>query len=384
MKRLIALTAALAILGAALLVLTQAGTKAEAGTTATAARLPAPANFFGIAPQTALTPDDARHMKAGGIEMVRLSLSWAAVQPKEKSAYDWSAFDTELLVAVRAGLRVLPSVGLPPRWIGKPTTLPVNSARARNAWSKFLRAAVKRYGPGGEFWAEHRQTGPGPSYEPALPQQLPIKEWQIWNEENFFYFTFPVNPARYAQFVTISSQAIKSRNPGGKLILGGLFARPKAKDKRGMSAVTYLEELYKYPGIKARFDGIDLHPYAIDSEELEAMIEEFHDVAVKNHDRPGLYITELGWGSENNFKEVAFEQGPQGQAKQLRRSYEYMLKNQRRLNLKQAYWFSWKDVQGQCNFCDSVGLFHEGPKFKPKPAWRTFVAISGGRVRPGS
>ena len=79
---------------------------------------------------------------------------------------------------------------------------------------------------------------------------------------------------------------------------------------------------------------------------------------------------------------VAFEQGINGQARELRDAYRYLIPNRHRLNLKQVYWFSWKDIQGDCNFCDSVGLFREGETFKPKPSWRAFVAISRGRLRP--
>jgi hypothetical protein len=112
------------------------------------------------------------------------------------------------------------------------------------------------------------------------------------------------------------------------------------------------------------------------------MTEEMHEVTLDNHDRVPLYITEMGWGSQNNFEEVAFEQGIRGQVRQLRDSYAYLLENRHRLNLKGTYWYSWKDMQGSCNFCDSVGLFRAGPRFKPKPAWHAFVAISGGRARP--
>ncbi len=149
-----------------------------------------------------------------------------------------------------------------------------------------------------------------------------------------------------------------------------------------MPAAAFLKQLYKTPGLKTRFDGVSVHPYAIGTQELEEIVEGVHDVIVENHDHVGLYITEMGWGSQNDFNQVAFEQGIRGQARQLRGAYGYLIDNQRRLNLKQVHWFSWKDVQGDCNFCDSVGLFRKGPKFKPKPAWREFVAITGGRLRP--
>lgn len=340
-----------------------------------------PAGFFGIVPQTAVTPQDARYMKAGGIESIRISLPWAGVQPTPRSPYNWTGFDQAMEIATRAGLRVLPSIGSPPRWaVKKETTMPVATAKQRNGWSAFLRAAVERYGPGGKFWDEHATEGI--NYEPAIANPMPIRNWQIWNEPNFFYFAYPVNTGTFAKLVTISSKAIKSVDPSAKVILGGLFARPKARGVRGMPATTYLNQLYKKPGFRNRFDGIDLHPYAIDSEELEAMIEEFHEVAVENHDRPALYITEMGWGSQNDFNQVAFEQGIRGQVRELKSAYSYLLQNDRRLNLKGAYWFSWKDLPGSCTFCDSVGLFRAGPKFHAKPAWHAFVALTGGRARP--
>jgi Beta-galactosidase len=339
-----------------------------------------PKGFFGVAPQTVLTPQDAAYMKAGGIESVRWPMVWSGLQPTAKGGYDWTSFDQTVAVAARAGLQVLPSVGSTPRWLArKPTTLPLN-ARQSAAWTAFLQAAVKRYGPGGEFWREHRHEGV--NYEPAITKPMPIRSWQIWNEPNFFYFAFPVSPTNYAKLVEISSLAIKSVSPSGKVILAGLFGEPTAKGSRGMPAATFLERLYQVPGLKSRFDGVSLHPYAVDAETLEEIVEGFHEVTLENHDRVGLYITEMGWGSQNDFNQVAFEQGIQGQVRQLRSAYGYLLDNRQRLDLKQVYWFSWKDIAGACTFCDSVGFFREGNRLKPKPAWHAFVALTGGSVRP--
>jgi hypothetical protein len=338
----------------------------------------APADFFGVAPQTALTDEDATYMRAGGIGSVRLPLVWAAIQPTEKGGYEWGSFDQILGVVSRARLRVLPSIGTTPRWLArKGTTLPVQNGRQRAAWSAFLRAAVARYGPHGTFWAEH---GPG-SAEPV--PKLPIRAWQIWNEPNFFYFAYPVSPSRYAKLVSISSGAIKGTEPRADVVLAGLFGEPTAGGKRGMPAATFLDQLYSQPGLKSRFDGIALHPYAVDSEALEELVEGLHEVAVENRDpRVALYITEMGWGSQNDFNQVAFEQGIRGQVRQLRDAYRYLLKNRHRLHVKQVHWFSWKDIPGSCTFCDSVGFFRAGPGFKPKPAWHAFVALAGGRARP--
>jgi hypothetical protein len=359
----------------------------------------APAEFFGIGPQTPLTKKDAEYMKAGGIGVVRVAIAWSSVQPRRNGAYNWDGLDEAVGIAARAGLRVLPFFYATPHWVAStPTTLPVDSARARSAWAAFVTAAVRRYGPGGEFWREHSGRHPpsGPVYEPSGPEYapatsakpeapirpLPIRTWQIWNEANFFYFATPASPGRYARLLQIASPAIKAVDPGAKVILSGLFAKPTAAYPRGMKATVFLDRLYRVPGIKAAFDGIALHPYAVDTETLEEYVEAFHDVTIENHDRVPLYVTEMGWGSQNDFQQVAFEQGVQGQVRQLRGAYTYLLENRRRLDLKQVYWFSWKDIQGDCNFCDSVGLFHEGRGFRPKPAWHAFVALARGRARP--
>jgi hypothetical protein len=373
MKRRISLALLLACLVAALLAGVQSGS----------AKLPlrAPKGFFGIGPQTLLTDEDAAYMKAGGIESIRWPLTWAAVQPTARGGYNWETFDPVVAVAARHGLQVLPFVYSTPGWLArKYTTLPVSGGRARKAWAAFLGAAVKRYGPGGEFWTQH---APGAvQYEPAIPRPVPIRSWQIWNEVNFFYFAYPVSPQRYAKLVRISSPAIKRVDPGAKVILSGLFGAPTAGGARGMPAANFLEILYRSPGIQSRFDGIALHPYAVDAETLEELVEGLHDVTLENHDRVPLYVTEMGWGSQNDFEQVAFEQGIRGQVKQLKAAYGYLLENRSRLDLKQVYWFSWKDLKGTCSFCDSVGLFRGGVRFHPKPAWHAFVALAGGRARP--
>jgi hypothetical protein len=362
------------------------GTVALGGSTSSAAPpLPAPpAEFFGMAPQLGMTESDAEYMAAGGISTVRLPVIWSSVQPTRNGGYNWAGLDEGVTIAARAGLRVMPFLYGTPRWLAsKQTTLPVNNAKQRQAWAEFLEAAVERYGPGGEFWREHRRTGPGPDYEPPVPN-LPIRNWQIWNEANFFYFALPVSPIRYAKLLTASSRTIKASDPGAKVILTGLFAKPTASGARGMPAAKFLEILYRVPGIKSRFDGIALHPYAVDTETLEEFVEAFHEVTVENHDRVPMYITEMGWGSQNDFHKVAFEQGIQGQVSELRGAYRYLIANSRRLDLKQVFWFSWKDNHKipSCNFCDSVGLFREGRGFSPKPAWRAFVALTGGSLRP--
>ncbi|MBW8060736.1 MAG: hypothetical protein FVQ78_10570 [Solirubrobacterales bacterium] len=337
-----------------------------------------PRAFFGIAPQTALTDTDVQYMRAGRIGSVRWPVSWSAVQPTPDGGYDWSGFDAVVKTAARRRLRVLPFLYATPGWLArKPTTLPVGSARQRRAWAAFLRAAVQRYGPHGEFWREH-WAGSG-----DFVPRVPLREWQVWNEANFFYFAKPASPTRYARLLKISHRAIKRAEPGAKVILSGLFGDPTAKPPNAMSAADFLARLYKVRGIKAAFDGVALHPYAEDAKALKQLTEGLRRVILANRDAGvRLYVTEMGWGSQNDPKVVSFERGIRGQVRELRRAYRYLIANRGRLNLKGVYWFTWKDILGACNFCDSTGLFRRGDRFKPKPAWHAFVRISGGRPRP--
>ncbi len=343
-----------------------------------------PPSFFGIAPQTPLTNRDMQYMRAGKIGVVRLPFLWHLIQPTPQRTYDWSSVDLVMETISLNGLRVLPFLFGTPRWLArKEQTLPVDSGRARSAWVAFVKAAVERYGPGGQFWAERAAGGVGPNYLPVIPRPLPIRAWQVWNEANFFYFAFPVSPSRYARLLKLTQPAIESTDPGAEVILSGLFGDPDETGRRGMDAPDFLDRLYAVPGIKSRFDAVALHPYAFHVEDLEELTEEMREVVIENRD-PGarLHITEMGWGSQNDPHIVAFEQGIMGQVRELRGAYGYLIDNRGRLNLKSTYWYSWKDLRGSCNFCDSVGLFRAGAGFSPKPAWRAFVAVSGGRVRP--
>lgn len=346
-----------------------------------------PPSFFGIAPQTLINDTDTAYMKAARIGSVRWPVNWATVQPTAKGGFDWSSVDPAVEAAARRGLTLLPFLYGAPRWIaGKQTTMPIDNGRARRGWIAFVKEAVGRYGPGGEFWAEHAAGGVAAvNYVPVIARPKPVRTWQVWNEANFFYFAFPVSPSRYARLLKPTYGAIKSTDPGAKVMLSGLFGDPDEGGKRGMDAADFLDALYRVPGITGYFDAVALHPYAFHVDDLEELTEELREVVKENRD-PGtsLYITEMGWGSQNDPQVVAFEQGIQGQARELRKSYRYLIANRHRLNLKGTYWFSWKDNPEYvaCSFCDSVGLFRAGPRFHPKPAWRAFVALTGGRARP--
>jgi polysaccharide biosynthesis protein PslG len=349
-----------------------------------------PAKFWGVVPQATPTAEQFQRLKRGGVDSVRIPINWAAVETSPGSTPVWGSTDTLVKAATAAGLEVLPYVSGAPPWavpavfvpgsgqsVKAPVRLPASGAAA-GAWSAFLQQAVARYGPNGTFWAAN----------PELPAR-PIRTWQIWNEENFKYFVAKPNPAEYGKLVKLSYGAIKAADGGAKVILGGMFAYPKGGGRPGvcrektqatpnLCGPAFLEQMYKKsPGIKAKFSGVALHPYTTNYQELTPDIEEFRDVLTDNHDSSkGLWITELGWSSQNRTANNSFAKGVRGQAQQLRGAFGLLKGKVAKWKLQRVYWFSIDDQAGSCNFCDGSGLFADG--FRPKKAWYEYVKFAGG------
>lgn len=322
------------------------------------------ASFYGVSPQTQRPLSEYRRMKRGGVDSVRVGIPWNGVElaPGE---YNFAGIDDWVRRVAAAKLEVFPFIGATPSFYGRDfRTLPSQTARQRRAWAAFLRALVRRYGPRGRFWAHH----------PRLPKR-PIRRWQIWNEPNFFYFSVPRSPKLYAKLVKIAHHAIRSVDPRAKVVLGGLFAHPRQRPPKAFQATTFLRRLYRVPGIKRSFEGVALHPYAADARLLRPDIRAIRSIMRRHHDgSTGLYLTEIGWGSGRG---TAFEKGPRGQVRELTQAFRILRRMRRSARIERVIWFSWDDLAGSCDFCDSTGLVRQGGR--PKPAWHRYRAVALGR-----
>jgi hypothetical protein len=323
-----------------------------------------PARFYGVIPQLERPRSDYRRMKRGGVDSVRFPIPWDAVE-RQRGSYDFSLIDRYVARVARARLEIFPALNATPSFYGADfRSLPVRTAGQRRAWRAFLRAVVRRYGPRGRFWATHR----------GIPRR-PIRRWQIWNEENYFFFTVPRSPKLYARLVKISHATIRRIDRKAKIILGGLFAHPRQRPPKAYDAPVFLNRIYRVRGIKRSFEGVALHPYADDASQLRPYIRQIRRVMRRHRDaRTPLYLTELGWGSGRG---TAFEKGRRGQARQLTRAFALLRRMSRRARIKRIFWFSWEDVPNSCNFCDSTGLINRAGR--AKPAWFRYRAFARGR-----
>ena len=315
-----------------------------------------------------LSSRDLRRMRRAHLKIVRWGFRWDDVEGT-KGLYRWGVTDDTVGALASRGIRVLPVMTGSPTWAA-PTfgTAPVNTREARKGWQRFLKAAVKRYGPKGEYW-----TYPG-LYRTEFPGGpiRPIKTWQIWNEQNIQGGRQRVLPRKYARLVRLSHNAIDAANPRAKILLGGMPGYIRSR------AWVYLNKLYKRHGLKRKFDAVALHPYSPDVGHVLVQIKQMRRVMRKHHDAgAGLWITELGWGSKRPSEGQPINKGLKGQKRLLKATFPILKRYHRRWNLRHAFWFRWRDPPhgtGGCTFCSSSGLLHHDQK--PKPAWRAFKHIT--------
>jgi hypothetical protein len=331
-----------------------------------AAHADLPQGFIGVSPQNAANSADFKLMSEAGVESVRLPLYWSQVQarPPTVADPDWSGFDREVGLAAEANIRIMPFVLSSPEWVApRSIDLPVKSSWQRWGWSKLLREAVRRYGPDGSFWEEN----------PELPF-LPIRRWEIWNEENIVTFADRPDPGAFAKLIRISGRALHGADPGAKVILGGFFGRP-LQVPPNVGSGDFLSRFYRARNVKRYFDGVALHPYVARAQAMGAQLANLRRIMrLHNDGATPIYVTELGWGSRSG--PTRWERGLDGQANQLSQAFALLSAHRLEWGVGGAWWFTWTDEGGGCGFCRSAGLLTENRK--AKPAWYRFNAWTGG------
>jgi polysaccharide biosynthesis protein PslG len=325
-----------------------------------------PPGFFGISPQSPASKEDYDLMEQAGIGTVRLPLIWSAIQeePPLADEPDWSGFDHAVRFAAEREMEIFPFLWGTPDWVSPhPSAEPVGSAWQRWGWATFLRDAVDRYGPRGSFWKEN----------PRLPF-LPIRRWEIWNEQNIVTFSHRPDPRQFARLIRLSGRVLHQADPGSRVIVGGLFGRP-LQVPPNVRAGDFLARLYRARNVKQWFDGIALHPYVVTTKAIRGQIRNLRRIMrVHNDSSTPLLVTEMGWGSDSG--ESRWEVGLEGQAQGLDQTFAMLAAQRRRWRIGGVWWFSWADENGVCQFCDSAGLLTKSRE--AKPAWYVFNAWTGG------
>jgi hypothetical protein len=352
-------TAAAALAG--VLLATGIATWGASSSGSVAAKARPPANFFGVNafPLALVTDRDTKVMARGGIGGVRFLINWAFVEPS-RGDYVWGPVDSMMARLARGRMRPMPLVSGAPHWAAPSGRAPTKGGGKR-AWSRFVKAVVRRYGPRGSFWSERAK----------LPGD-PIRALQIWDEPNLpYYWGGPVSPRGYTKLLRASATAIRAVDPSVKVVLAGLG--PGLAKRTQVPSWKFLDRLYG-AGAKPYFDVAADHPYAPGVAGMADQLRRVAKVMRRHDDRSPLDVTELGWSS-GHLAGSHLEVGRRGQARRLRGAVRFVVRHRRELHIKRFVWFGWRDParsadlnpDGAYNF----GLRHNDEK--PKSAWRAYA-----------
>jgi hypothetical protein len=270
------------------------------------------APVYGVVPQDGALPprSELQLMRDGGVESIRLMAHWGTVEPAP-GARNWGTLDALVRETTERGIQPLLFLYGPPPWVVEEdgrkcaeaacAVIAPSSKSTRKAYARFAKAAVRRYGPDGDFWkppdvpaaragdASAARSGlveypcipgtnlppgctpeepppppgddggtpsptpppPPPPEDPTDPDPLPtdppcgctvaqpVRVWQVWNEQNSpKYYAPKVRVNGYARLVKATSKAIKSVDPKAEVMLGGMWGPESLKRGKKKPPVT--------------------------------------------------------------------------------------------------------------------------------------------------
>lgn len=326
-----------------------------------AGRSTAPSGFFGVAaPHVAAASYNNRLrtfevMQRSGIETVSHVFDWAGIEPSRRE-FNFVYADRAVQSAALNGLFVSATIFNAPDWAsssggGRRGYYPPKS----NAqFAEFARRLADRYGPSGAFWSEN----------PDLPKR-PVRLWRIWNEPNLpVYWASGPNPRQYVRLLRAARRAIKSVDRGAVVTTGGI-----PNSRLGTPMDKYVRGIYKAGG-KNALDGIALNPYATNHRGVMAAIRRTRATMLRyGHRSARIWITEFGWSDAG--PPSPFFAGRAGQARQIGRTVDAVLKARKKFKIGGLTYFALRD-QSSAEDGDWWGL-HTGlftVDGVAKPAWK--------------
>ena len=346
---------------------------------ATSSAAKAPPSFFGIVPQTGLDAADFDRMGTGKVGTLRIIINWSSIDPSSAPGdNNFTSVDPIVFEAAQNGIEIMPFIFGTPPWVAKDldnrkcsdskcVIFAPKKAAALEAWKTFVGEVVDRYGPNGEFWAQHPEV-----------TKTPFENYQIWNEQNSKSFYAPKpKPKAYAKLLSNAADAIESRDAGANVVLGGMAEL--AGSKQAETGSEYLADFYKVKGVKSDFDGVAPHPYGASIGKVTDQVKTYRKVVKRAGDgNAAMYVTEIGAGSANGGSSL--NRGKKGQAKLLKQIYKFFIKKRNSFNVEQVDWFSWQDsTVSICDWCKSSGLLTTGDV--AKPSYKAFTKLTGGTTK---
>jgi hypothetical protein len=332
-----------------------------------------PQGWLGVTADGPLAASNAgewQRMPRAGVESVRASMLWTALEPRP-GAFDFSASDAVVAAAAARGMPVLPVVQHTPPWAATRPADAHSPPRDPAAVEALFVALVGRYGPSGTFWAERRD----------LPR-LAIRAWQVWNEPNHagFWSEQPYAES-YVRTLTAAAAGIRRADPGATVVLAGLTN----------TSWIALRQLYD-AGAHGQFDVVALHPYTARPADVLRLVRLSRRVMREHGDAAlPVWITELSWPAAQGRvpSTLKFEVDDRQQASLLGRALHMLAAARKRLRIERVYWYTWLSSERGPSEFDWAGLRRiRGGRTVGTPALWKFRQVArkleGCRKAPGN
>ena len=312
-------------------------------------------------------------MAARGVESVRVAVFWDEAQPlariedvpseaagrfRDENGVptDFSRTDAVVAAAAARGMSVLPVVQRTPAWAARRPGDPASPPADPATFAAFAGALVRRSGPAGSFWSER----------PELPQ-IPVRDWQVWNEPNLPGFWSAQPFARsYLRLLRSARAAIRAADPGARVILAGL---PNYSWRA-------LRAIYRAGG-RGAFDAVALHPFTGPPRFVMKLIRLARAEMRRNGDaRLPVWVTELSWPASagQRPRPGGFEVTDAGQAQRLGEALRRLRDARVRLRIERVYWYTWLSTERGPGAFDWAGLRRvRGGRAATTPALRVFA-----------
>jgi hypothetical protein len=287
--------------------------------------------YGGDAGGLALMERAAQMARDAGVKWSREDFSWGRIE-RQRGQFDWTYYDNLVACARRNGITVYAIVGYWTRWT-KPYT-----SEGIDDYAKFLKVMVQRY-------------------------QKEIKQWEIWNEPNIFFWDGPKD--LYAELLIKSYAAIKEIDPGAQVL--GLSTA--GIDRKFISRMLEL---------KTPFDILTIHPYRSQLNDL-AFIDDLKKVSdqVKLPDgqRRPVWLTEMGWATHtphNTLRQDFAANTLRAQAELIARSYLCAIVSGVE---PRTFWYDFRnDGDDPIYFEHQMGIVYND--FRPKPAYVAYATLT--------
>jgi len=221
---------------------------------------------------------------ADGLGLARAAPLWEFTEPEAprggQHRYDWRFADFIAGRLAAHGFRWVAVLGYSPGWASE-TPAELHGAPTTPAdFAAYAQAVARRY-------------------------RGLIAAYEIWNEENSSQYWRPApDPAAYAKLYLAARAAIHRVDPGVPVLIGGL-ADP---------GNSFLAQLLQRPGLRGRIDGVAVHPYGRNPEDVLGKVRGYRlELRFLGAGDVPLYVTEYGWATEpvgGPTYATASQQGP--------------------------------------------------------------------------